>query len=398
MRRLLSAAATASLLLAPTPLLAEDKAEQLDVMSISLSDVVKPSFGLQSETQGAGTPNQAGIGGFLPLKINNNSVWFVDALANVNFADFNTANSSVAGTVLDAFTVSTSTRLGYRWLTSDRNWMLGINAGYDSRPLKSGNTVSGYKVYDRQTPFFQQVAVSAEAIHGKWSANAYALLPIGEYGLGSNNVANLNTLAGASPLTTFGLKLAYAINKNWTLGASYYYEFDEKNDPVYHYSVQNSGVQASLSYSINNQLEAAALYSYDDYFESRLSGSLTWRFNSGKSNSESSRNLVLAGLSSKPGNRNVRVANSERRCRVSRRMGVWKYPLDTKYPYYYSEALAVKVPYRSSMSPMDMANRIRRLTLGPPEFAGVSLGPPEFAGINASNPCVSLGPPEFAGV
>ena len=35
MRRLLSAAATASLLLAQAPVLAEDKAEQLDVMSIS---------------------------------------------------------------------------------------------------------------------------------------------------------------------------------------------------------------------------------------------------------------------------------------------------------------------------------------------------------------------------
>ena len=27
--------------------------------------------------------------------------------------------------------------LGYRWLNSDRSWMYGLNAGYDSRSLMS---------------------------------------------------------------------------------------------------------------------------------------------------------------------------------------------------------------------------------------------------------------------
>ena len=124
-------------------------------MGVRLKELVKPNFGFQGETQGAGTPNQAGIGGFLPLKINDNSVWFVDALANVNFADFNAASSSFGITVVDTFTISTSTRLGYRWLNGDRSWMFGIKAGYDSRPVKSGDTASGYKVYDQRTPLFQ---------------------------------------------------------------------------------------------------------------------------------------------------------------------------------------------------------------------------------------------------
>ena len=38
-----------------------------DVMSVDLKDVVKPTIGLQGAVQGAGIPNQAGIGGFLPL-------------------------------------------------------------------------------------------------------------------------------------------------------------------------------------------------------------------------------------------------------------------------------------------------------------------------------------------
>jgi hypothetical protein len=42
----------------------EGSAEDLGVMSISLADVVKPTIGFQGALQGAGTPNQAGIGGF----------------------------------------------------------------------------------------------------------------------------------------------------------------------------------------------------------------------------------------------------------------------------------------------------------------------------------------------
>ena len=65
----------------------EGSADDLGVMSISLKDVVKPTLGFQGALQEAGTPNQAGIGGFLPIAIGENSVWFLDVLANANFAD-----------------------------------------------------------------------------------------------------------------------------------------------------------------------------------------------------------------------------------------------------------------------------------------------------------------------
>ena len=73
------------------------------------------------------TPNQAGIGGFLPLPVGENSVWFLDALVNVNFADRD-GESSIINTDVDGG-VSTSTHLGYRWLNGDRSWMVGLNAG-----------------------------------------------------------------------------------------------------------------------------------------------------------------------------------------------------------------------------------------------------------------------------
>ena len=77
--------------IAPLPLRAQDgSAEDLgDVMSINLKDVVKPTLGFQGALQGAVTPqSQSGRhGGFLPLSVGENSVWFLDALVNANFAD-----------------------------------------------------------------------------------------------------------------------------------------------------------------------------------------------------------------------------------------------------------------------------------------------------------------------
>jgi len=46
---------------------AQGTAADLGVMSISLKDAIQPNFGFQGALQGAGTPNQAGIGGFLQL-------------------------------------------------------------------------------------------------------------------------------------------------------------------------------------------------------------------------------------------------------------------------------------------------------------------------------------------
>ena len=62
-------------------------AEDLGVMEINLKDAVKFNWGFQGALQGAGTPNQAGIGGFLPLSVGENSVFFADVLLNANFAE-----------------------------------------------------------------------------------------------------------------------------------------------------------------------------------------------------------------------------------------------------------------------------------------------------------------------
>ena len=57
------------------------------VMSTSLKDVVKPTFGFQGALQGDGTPNQTSFGGFLPLSVDEDSVFIVDAVTNAYFSD-----------------------------------------------------------------------------------------------------------------------------------------------------------------------------------------------------------------------------------------------------------------------------------------------------------------------
>ena len=109
---------------------------------------------VQAQTQAAGTPNEAGLGGFLPLVVGSNKVFFADVQANVNFADINNS-SSIINTTVAGTTISTSSRLGYRWLNGDRRWMFGLNAGYDTRPMATGYADTGVSVTDKSTVFFQ---------------------------------------------------------------------------------------------------------------------------------------------------------------------------------------------------------------------------------------------------
>ena len=97
-------------------------------------------------------------------------------MVNANFGDRD-GESSIFNTD-DAGNFSTSTRLGYRYLNSDRSWMYGLNAGYDSRSLKSGDADINFT--NKKTVGFQQIAVNAEAVSNSWTLNGYGLIPIGD--------------------------------------------------------------------------------------------------------------------------------------------------------------------------------------------------------------------------
>ena len=326
LRRLSIGLLASAVSIAPLPLKAQDgSAEDLgDVMSISLKDVVKPTIGFQGALQGAGTPNQAGIGGFLPLSVGDNSVWFVDALINANFAD-REGESSIINTDVAGTTVSTSTRLGYRWLNGDRSWMYGLNAGYDSRPMNTGGTDTGINVSGTEkSAFFQQVAVNAEAVSNDWNLNAYALLPIGD------TEQDLNFFYQGGALDTYGLDVGYFITPELNASVGYYYQSGDLG------SVDGSGVLGRLAYEISSGLTAGLNISYDEAFDTRVSADIKVRFGGASTTAqrkEVQQLPVINALTSTPSNRDVRVHDG---ASVSQN--------DGRVPYITSLGYVVQVP------------------------------------------------------
>ena len=275
----------------------EGSAEDLGVMSISLADVVKPTIGFQGSLQGAGTPNQAGIGGFLPLSVSENSVWFLDALVNAHFGDRD-GYSSIINTDVGGGTVSTSTRVGYRWLNSDRSWMFGLNGGYDSRSLKSGDADNGVNVKNKKTVGFQQIALNAEAVSNSWTLNGYGLIPVGDV------EQKLNSVYNGGAMNTYGLDAGYFITPVLKASVGYYYQHRDQED------VDGSGVRGRLAYEISNGLTAGVNVSYDEAFDTRVSADLKVRF--GGASTTAQRKAVqqlpvINALTSTPSNRDVRV-------------------------------------------------------------------------------------------
>ncbi len=300
LRRLSLGLLASAISVASLPAIAQEdgSADELSVMSISLKDVVKPTFGFQGALQGAGTPNQAGIGGFLPLSVGNNSVWFLDVLANANFADYEN-NSSIINTDVAGTTISTSSRLGYRWLNGDRSWMYGLNAGYDSRPMNTGGTDTGINVSGtEESAFFQQVAVNAEAVSNDWNLNAYALIPIGD------TEQDLNFYYQGGALNTYGLDVGYFITPELNASVGYYYQSGDLG------SADGSGVLGRVAYEVSSGLTAGVNVSYDEAFETRVSADLEVRFggpNTAKLRKEIRQQPVISSLTSTPSNRIVRV-------------------------------------------------------------------------------------------
>ena len=287
----------------------DGSADDLGVMSISLKDVVKPTLGFQGALQGAGTPNQAGIGGFLPLAVGENSVFFADVLLNANFADYG-GNSSIINTDVAGTTISTSTRLGYRWLNSDRSWMFGLNGGYDSRPMNTGDADTGVSVTDKSSVFFQQLAFNAEAVSDSWNFNAYALVPVGE------KEAQLNSVYQGGSLNTYGLDVGYFITPVVNASVGYYYQNGDLG------AADGSGVLGRVAYEVSSGLTAGVNISYDEAFDTRVSADIKVRFG-GPSTTASKKkkweNPTINALTASPKNRDVRVHDDEKAVRCHRR-------------------------------------------------------------------------------
>jgi len=225
-------------------------------------------------------------------------IFLIDAQANVNFADYNNY-SSIINTTVAGTTISTSSRLGYRFLNSDRSWMFGVNAGYDSRPMATGAADTGVNVRNSSTVFYQQVAAGLEAVSNTWNFNAYALIPVGtsEYRL------NSNYFGGA--LDTYGLDVGYSITPDFKASVGYYYQQGDLG------TADSSGVNGRVSYNISNGLTAGVNLSYDQAFETRFSADLKYRFGSNGYGAPSKKKAwqtpVIQALTETVKHRDVRV-------------------------------------------------------------------------------------------
>ncbi|UOD51290.1 hypothetical protein [Orrella daihaiensis] len=249
----------------------------------------------QAQSQGAGTPNQLSVGGFVSLHQGERSLSFVDVQLGLELSDIS-GYSSIINTDVAGGTLATSTRLGHRWLSESGLWMFGIYTGYDTRAVKSGGSDQpGVNVLDPRTVHFEQIALGFEAAHQQLRINGYALLPIGD------KEQALNEYYNAGALNTYGLDFGWSVTSKWrtTLGA--YYQENHLE------AVNGWGLFVGAQYALTEALSFGASYSNDRAFNGRLMAQLTYRFGA---NSSSARTGAF-DLTKPVQNRNIRVHDND---------------------------------------------------------------------------------------
>ena len=168
---------------------------------------------IEAQSQAAGTPNQVGIGTFVPL---GSEGFYFDGIAKASFSDIGN-ESSLKDTKVSGIGASSSLRLGQSW--SSNNYVFDLNAGYDTRYMKTGNADNGVNVIDKKNVFYHQLAYSAAVfIDETLFVNAYGLTPVGSTKKGLNNTYE------EIALHTYGLDMSYVINDSLNTVLGYYYQ------------------------------------------------------------------------------------------------------------------------------------------------------------------------------
>ena len=106
-------------------------------------------------------------------------------------------------------------------------------------------------------------------------------------------------------LSTYGLDVGYAITPEWDASIGYYYQHGDDLT-----ADDGSGVLAQLAYEITDGLTLGVNVSYDEAFETRVSGNIEYRFGSGNASTAEKKKWqtpVIQALTASINNRNVRV-------------------------------------------------------------------------------------------
>ena len=263
-----------------------------------VADTVNFDLRAIGQTQGAGVPNAIGAGAFVPLHATSNAVTYVDIEAKANLDD-RSGDSSIINTEVAGTTLSTSTRLGYRWINDVGSWMYGVYAGYDTRELKAGPVDTTVVVTDPRTVDFQQAAVGAEFVSNQWRFDVYALIPTGD------TEQQLNSHYAGGALETYGADVGYQINDKTKVSVGYYHQNGDVME------ADGGGVSAGLNYDITNNLTAGLKVSYDDAFETRVMATINWSFadlfKGDEAQTEATINTVMKALNASPEQRGVIV-------------------------------------------------------------------------------------------
>lgn len=176
--------------------------------------------------------------------------------------------------------------------------MYGINAGYDTRPLATGdNNDLGIPLFGTsKTVFFQQAAINAEIQNSRWRMNAYALIPTGQ----TEQAINWAFEAGA--LNTYGFDTSYLISNGLTAKLGYYYQDGDLG-------VGNgNGLGIGIKKILQKNLSTEVNYSFDDAFKSRWSATITWRpvVSKKKSKGKPHNASLISFMTASPEHRDIR--------------------------------------------------------------------------------------------
>jgi len=250
---------------------------------------VEPNGGLMFQSQGEGAPNTFTGYLFAPLSQGQlGEVLFIDVAANLNLGGALAQQTNV--------NAGASTRLGYRWLSSDQRWIYGFNAGVDTRQAYS------------QYAF--QAGVGAEALNRHVELRGNGYIPFSNqaerYAAGWTNAYLINnqlildgwyryivSLGGVNLEAGIPLK-RWGKDSLWLYGAYYYLGGN--------YVSGSSGVRGRAEVRVGSQLSLGATLSYDNIFQLQATGYLRYGAkptagNPGDAIAEAERNfLALRGL------------------------------------------------------------------------------------------------------
>jgi len=174
-----------------------------------------------------------------------------------------------------------------------------VNAGYDSRPMNTGNADTGIDITGERDVFFHQVAAGLEAVSDTWNFNAYDLFRVRD----TEQVMNDRYRSGAQH--TYGLDVGYTFTSEWDASIGYYYQHGDDLT-----ADDGNGVLAKLAHEITDGSTLAVNVSCDEAFETRVSGKIAYRFGSGNATQVEKKKWqppVIQDLTESVKNRNVRV-------------------------------------------------------------------------------------------